>query len=111
MLMNADRSHLLVVDLQARLMPAILEGETIIPRVNILSRAAARLGVPVTVTEQYPQGLGPTVPAVLEAVPEDAAVLRLVADDRAVAEVEHVGVGVRAVRRHGDERAGGRLHL
>ena len=75
MLMNAERSHLIVVDLQPRLMPAILDGETIIPRVNILSKAAARLGIPVTVTEQYPQGLGPTVSAVLESVPGDALVL------------------------------------
>ena len=75
MLMNQERSHLLVVDLQARLMPAILDGEAIIPRVNLLSRAAGRLGVPVTVTEQYPQGLGPTVPTVLDGVPADAAVL------------------------------------
>ena len=75
MLMNQERSHLLVVDLQARLMPAILDGEAIIPRVNLLSRAAGRLGVPVTVTEQYPQGLGPTVPAVLDAAPADAVVL------------------------------------
>jgi len=75
MLLNAKRSHLLVVDLQARLMPAIHEGETIIPRVTILLQAATRLGVPVTVTEQYPKGLGPTVSAVLESVPSEAAVL------------------------------------
>src|ERR687889_1523078 len=90
MLMNAERSHLIVVDLQARLMPAILDGETIIPRVNILSKAAARLGIPVTVTEQYPQGLGPTVSAVLESVPGDAVVLTKTsfsaAGDRATAE-------------------------
>jgi nicotinamidase-related amidase len=90
MLMNAERSHLIVVDLQARLMPAILDGETIIPRVNILSKAAARLGIPVTVTEQYPQGLGPTVSAVLEFVPGDAVVLPKTsfsaAGDRATAE-------------------------
>jgi len=90
MLMNAERSHLIVVDLQARLMPAILDGETIIPRVNILSKAAARLGIPVTVTEQYPQGLGPTVSAVLESVPGDAVVLPKTsfsaAGDRATAE-------------------------
>jgi nicotinamidase-related amidase len=90
MLMNAERSHLIVVDLQARLIPAILDGETIIPRVNILSKAAARLGIPVTVTEQYPQGLGPTVSAVLESVPGDAVVLPKTsfsaAGDRATAE-------------------------
>ncbi|MBA1158091.1 isochorismatase family protein [Microvirga mediterraneensis] len=75
MLLDAKRSHLLVVDLQARLMPAIHEGETILRNVRILLETAKRLGVPVTVTEQYPKGLGPTVPPVREALPPDAATL------------------------------------
>ncbi len=69
MLLSAKRSHLLVVDVQARLMPAIHEGDSTLKTINLLLQAAARLGVPVTVTEQYPQGLGPTVPAVTEALP------------------------------------------
>ena len=56
MLMNASRSHLVVVDVQARLMPAIHEGEGLVRNVAILLEAARRLGVPVTVTEQYPKG-------------------------------------------------------
>jgi nicotinamidase-related amidase len=75
MLLNAQRSHLLVVDLQARLMPAIHEGDTIIPRVNTLVRAAERLEIPITVTEQYPQGLGPTVPSIVETLPSWAVTL------------------------------------
>jgi nicotinamidase-related amidase len=75
MLLNANRSHLFVVDLQARLMPAIFEGERVIQHVSTLLQAAKRLGVPVTVTEQYPQGLGPTVPSVADALPADATVL------------------------------------
>jgi nicotinamidase-related amidase len=75
MLMNASRSHLMVVDVQARLMPAIHEGEDLVRNVTILLEAAKRLGIPVTVTEQYPKGLGSTVPAVLEALPGDAATL------------------------------------
>jgi len=75
MLLNAKRSHLLVVDVQARLMPAIHEGDAVLKNVNILLQAAARLGVPVTVTEQYPKGLGPTVDAVTAALPPGAQVL------------------------------------
>jgi len=39
---------------------------------RILLAAAARLGVPAIVTEQYPKGLGRTLPAVAEAIPPDA---------------------------------------
>jgi nicotinamidase-related amidase len=75
MLLNANRSHLLVVDLQARLMPAINEGESVLRHVSILLAAARQLRVPVTVTEQYPKGLGPTVAPVQEALPDDAVTL------------------------------------
>jgi nicotinamidase-related amidase len=75
MLLNADRSQLLVVDTQARLMPAIAEAERVLRHAEILLTSAERLRVPVTVTEQYPRGLGPTVPAILERLPAEAAVL------------------------------------
>jgi nicotinamidase-related amidase len=75
MLMNASRSHLLVVDVQARLMPAIHEGEGLVRNLATLLEAAKRLGVPVTVTEQYPKGLGTTLPSLAEALPNDAVTL------------------------------------
>jgi nicotinamidase-related amidase len=53
---------LLLVDLQQRLMPAIHDGDTVISRAVRLAEAATLLGVPVIATEQYPKGLGPTVP-------------------------------------------------
>lgn len=75
MLLNAQRSHLLVVDIQGRLMPVIHDHESVVRQVGILLQAARQLGVPVTVSEQYPKGLGPTVQAVQEALPADAVVL------------------------------------
>ncbi len=75
MLLNASRSHLLVVDVQARLMPAIHDGDLALKNINTLLQAASRLGVPVTVTEQYPKGLGPTVASVTEALPAGTPVL------------------------------------
>lgn len=61
MLVRRDRSLLLVVDIQDRLAPAIHEVEALVGRVGVLLDAARRLEVPVIVSEQYPQGLGPTV--------------------------------------------------
>lgn len=90
MLMSAKRSHLLVVDLQARLMPAIHEADAVLKNVDVLLQVAARLGVPVTVTEQYPKGLGPTVDPVRGALPPEAVVLSKTtfssAGDEAIAE-------------------------
>lgn len=61
MLMNRHKSHLLIIDIQEKLAPAVLSHETLIATVSKLARVARRLGIPVTVSEQYPQGLGPTV--------------------------------------------------
>ncbi len=65
MLLQSDKSHLLVVDVQERLMPAVLDGDRVISRTEILIAAARRLGIPVTASQQYPRGLGPLVPQVL----------------------------------------------
>lgn len=54
-------SVLLLVDLQARLMPAIAQHETVVANAVRLARAAKLLGVPVLGTEQHPDGLGPNV--------------------------------------------------
>ena len=90
MLLDAAQSHLLVVDIQERLMPAIHDGERIVRHAGILIAAAERLGIPITVTQHYPKGLGSTVPAVAERVPEGAAVLSKLAfsgaDDEAIAD-------------------------
>jgi nicotinamidase-related amidase len=62
LLLAADRSQLLLVDLQERLVPAMAGGADLVPRVRVLVEAAKRLNVPLTVSEQYPQGLGRVVP-------------------------------------------------
>lgn len=73
MLLNRSRSHLLVVDVQERLLPAMYEGDRMVDRCAILMQAAHRLGVPVTVSEQYRKGLGATV-ARLDNIKADAPV-------------------------------------
>jgi len=58
----AETSSLLLIDLQARLMPVIAGGEAVVLNAARLASAARRLGVPLLVTEQNPQKLGATVP-------------------------------------------------
>ena len=62
MLLTAESAALLLIDLQERLMPAIYDGETVVARAVRLAEAARLLEVPIRATEQYPSGLGPTVP-------------------------------------------------
>ena len=61
MVLNAQQSTLLVVDIQTALLPVMAESDRVVSGSAILLRAAQRLGVPVVVSEQYPRGLGPTI--------------------------------------------------
>jgi nicotinamidase-related amidase len=60
MLLDADDSQLILVDYQARLMPAIHEGALVLANARRLARIARLLGVPVWATEQNPDRLGGT---------------------------------------------------
>ena len=62
MLIDAAKCFLLIVDMQERLLPVMTGGEEVERRCSILLKAAKRLAVPVAVSEQYPRGLGHTVP-------------------------------------------------
>jgi len=65
-LCHADRSQLLVIDVQERLsnvMPDTVLAQLLV-NTNILLQAATQLAIPVIHTEQYPQGLGPTHAAI-----------------------------------------------
>lgn len=62
--LDAARSSLVLVDYQARLMPAIHEGQRVVANALLLADAASLLGVPVLGTEQNPAGLGPNLDAV-----------------------------------------------
>jgi len=59
---NLDRTALLVVDMQEKLLPTIHDHETVLAQVGRLIDAANALEIPVLVTEQYRKGLGDTVP-------------------------------------------------
>jgi nicotinamidase-related amidase len=66
---------LVVIDMQAKLLPHIDDGSRLTQRVATLLRAADWLEVPVVVTEQNPRGLGSTALAL------DAARHRVIEKD------------------------------
>lgn len=72
MLLDAQRSQLLAIDLQEKMLPAIPDGDGVVANCRWLIGAAQKIGVPVAAIEQYPQGLGRMVRAIRELVPADA---------------------------------------
>lgn len=66
LLCDATQSQLVVIDIQGRLAGVMSDAdrERVIRNAGILIQAAALIGVPQIVTEQYPRGLGPTEEAV-----------------------------------------------
>lgn len=75
-LLSRHSSRLLVVDVQARILPRIHDGEALVQTCRRLIQGAGILGVPVFATEQYPKGLGETVPALAELLPSRPEKLR-----------------------------------
>ncbi len=68
--LNREDAVLVVVDVQERLVPAIHRElyERSIRNFKIVIEAAGTLGIPIVLTEQYPKGLGRTVPDVVQAL-------------------------------------------
>ncbi|MGC8988814.1 MAG: hydrolase [Verrucomicrobiia bacterium] len=61
-------SGLLVIDIQERLLPSMFEKERVVRNAVLLIRGMQILGRNTLVTEQYPKGIGPTVPEVAAAL-------------------------------------------
>ena len=68
---------LLIVDIQERLVAAMTEKDRVIANTKHLIEAARLLNFPLLVTEQYPKGLGPTVPELKEALLQSPAIEKL----------------------------------
>jgi nicotinamidase-related amidase len=67
--LDRHRAALVVIDVQEGFRGAIEGFEEIARATATMIRGAAALDLPVVVTEQYPKGLGATVPEVLETLP------------------------------------------
>jgi nicotinamidase-related amidase len=71
-LLDRARAALIVVDIQEAFRKAIEGFDAVVANAAVLIQGARALGVPVLVSEQYPRGLGETVPELarhLEGVP------------------------------------------
>jgi nicotinamidase-related amidase len=77
MIMDAQASSLLIVDVQEGLAPVMADPRAVYRGCGLLMRGAARLDLPVTISEQYPKGLGPTMGELLELAPPEAVVEKI----------------------------------
>lgn len=66
--LTREGTTLLVVDIQERLLPVIADAERLLRRSVVAVQIARALRLPVLLTEQYPKGLGRTVPEVVDAL-------------------------------------------
>lgn len=60
MLIDRDKSLLLLVDMQERLLPAVIDSERTLRKAGLLAEAAERMNIPILASEHYPKGIGPT---------------------------------------------------
>lgn len=72
--LNLEDSLVLIIDVQDKLLNAVFNKEQVEKKSAIVAEAAKILGIPVVVTEQYPKGLGNTIPAVKNALAEDTEI-------------------------------------
>ena len=72
--LEISTTALLVIDMQERLFPVMHDKEKLLRSVVKLIKGTQALEVPVLFTEQYPKGLGPTLPEIKELVPDFQAI-------------------------------------
>jgi nicotinamidase-related amidase len=75
LLCRSQHSQLLIIDVQERLARTMDEDilDQLVRNTNILIEAATTLAIPILRTEQYPKGLGPTLPDIVAKLPDGQA--------------------------------------
>jgi nicotinamidase-related amidase len=68
-LMTRNDTGLLVIDVQTKLMDKMQGRDHVVANIARLIDGAAILGVATQATEQYPKGIGPTVPELVQRLP------------------------------------------
>lgn len=67
-ILNRKQTALLIVDVQERINSVVMHGKTVVQNIIKLIEACKVFDIPIFITEQYPKGLGPTEPAIIEAL-------------------------------------------
>ena len=59
-LLRRDDCHVIAIDLQTKLLPAMPDAKDVLRRAGSFVAAARMMEIPITVTQHYTRGLGPT---------------------------------------------------
>ena len=71
-ILNENESLILIIDFQEKLINAVFDKEKTEKKAVTLAKTANILGIPTILTEQYPKGLGETIPSIKSAVGENS---------------------------------------
>jgi Isochorismatase family len=77
-LLAREDTGLILVDVQEAFRPVIDDFDQVVANCGLLAEGFGVLGRPVLVSEQYPKGLGHTVPELAERLPGDARLVEKV---------------------------------
>jgi nicotinamidase-related amidase len=67
--LSREDVSLVVVDFQEKLAKVMKYKDKVASNINLLVAASRMMDIPIVATEQYPDGLGPTVPEIRENLP------------------------------------------
>jgi len=73
-LLRKDDTLLVIIDIQTKLLRVIFEKERLVLSCRKLIQAAKLLRIQMVMTEQYPQGMGPTDPQILKVLGDMKAI-------------------------------------
>jgi len=76
-LLTTDKTALLIIDIQERIIRVISEYKTVVENTIKLIKGFKVLGIPIYYTEQYPKGLGPTVESIQNELEGNEAIQKL----------------------------------
>lgn len=73
-MLKPDETVFVLIDVQGKLAQVMHQKEDLFRNLQILIQGLQALDIPVLWLEQYPEGLGPTIPEIAELLPDDAAI-------------------------------------
>lgn len=69
-LLSREDAALVIIDIQEKLFPLVAEKKKVLRNLRKIIQFAKIINMPIILTEQYPKGLGQTIPEIKELLPD-----------------------------------------